>query len=421
MYDRIKLFINDFNLIFSNQFGFRKKYSTNHALLSIVEQIRKNLDNKIFSCGIFVDLEKAFDTVNHHILVDKLDHYGIRGVASKWISSYLSNRKQHVKLNSVKSNDEKVTCGVPQGSIIGPLLFIIYINDMHNALNNSTGYHFADDTNLLCSSKEQANLYKIANKELRTLYEWLCVNRLSLNVAKTEFIIFRPTRSKIDERVTLKLAGIKLFESTKIKYLGIILDSRLTWKHHVHELCKKLNRAVGMIYKIRDYCNKNVLRSLYFSLFNSHLTYGLPAWGECDTKYSNKLLLLQKKIVRSISFADFNAPTDPLFKELKILKFHDLYKCQLASLMWDYDKGTLPESLNPLFTKRSDVHSLNLRNARDDRLYIARKQTTRFGINSFSHKGSLLLNELKDLEIYNRSVSKMCFLKKYKKSIFESY
>ena len=128
-----------------------------------------------------------------------MDHYGIRGVANKWISSYLSNRKQHVKLNSVKSNDEKVTCGVPQGSILGPLLFIIYINDMHNTLNNSTVYHFADDTNLLCSSKTQANIHKIANRELNNLYEWLCVNRLSLNVAKTEFIIFRPTRKRLDE------------------------------------------------------------------------------------------------------------------------------------------------------------------------------------------------------------------------------
>ena len=125
--------------------------------------------------------------------------------------------------------------------------------------------------------------------------------------------------------------------------------------------------------------------------------------------------------MRAISFADFTAPTKPLFKELKILRFHDLYKCQLASLMWDYDKGTLPESLNPLFKKRSDVHSLNLRNARNDRLYIASKRNTRFGINSFSHKGSLLLNELKDLEIYNRSVSKPCFLMKFKNSIFEGY
>merc|ERR1711964_948018 len=119
----------------------------------------------------------------------------------------------------------------------------------------------------------------------------------------------------------------------------------------------------------------------------------MTVWGECDAKYSNKLLLLQKKIVRAISFSDFTAPTMPIFKELNILRFHDLYKCQLASLMWDFDKGTLPESLCPLFTKRSDVHSLNLRNARKDRLYTASRKSTRYGINYFSHKGSLLLNE----------------------------
>ena len=217
------------------------------------------------------------------------------------------------------------------------------------------------------------------------------------------------------------MAGTKLYESTKIKYLGIILDSRLTWKHHVHELCKKLNRAVGMVYKIRDYCTQNVLRSLYFSLFNSHLTYGLPVWGECDAILSNKLLLLQKKIVRALSFADYSAPTNPIFKELNILKFQDLFKCQLASLMWDFDKGTLPESLVPLFIKRNNVHSLNLRNAKNDKLYTASKKATRYGFHSFSHKGSLLLNELKDTAVYNESVSKFCFLKKYKKNTFEGY
>ena len=123
MYDRIELFINDCDLIYQKQFGFRKKYSTNHALLSTVEQIRKNLDNKTFTCGVFVDLEKAFDTVNHTILIKKLNHYRIRDSASKWICSYLNNRNKHVKLNGTPSRNERVTCGVPQRSILGPLLF----------------------------------------------------------------------------------------------------------------------------------------------------------------------------------------------------------------------------------------------------------------------------------------------------------
>ena len=154
MHTRVYDFLEQCDVIYKFQFGFRKKYSTNHSLLSIVENIRDKLDNKTFSCGVFVDLEKAFDTVNHSILLKKLDHYGIRGQANKWFSSYFSRRQQKVSLNGESSNYSKISCGVPQGSILGPLLFLLYINDMHCAMKNSLVHHFADDTNLLCSNKD---------------------------------------------------------------------------------------------------------------------------------------------------------------------------------------------------------------------------------------------------------------------------
>ena len=198
-------------------------------------------------------------------------------------------------LDGVTSTKQGVTCGVPQGSILGPLLFIIYINDMHNAVKKSLVHHFADDTNLLYEDKNPKNIRKVMNSELASLYEWLCANRLSLNVDKTEFIIFRPPRQKLSDRIVLELNHIKIFESNKIKYLGLILDSRLTWKAHISELSKKLSRSIGMLYKIRDYSSKTVLRSLYFSLFHSHLTYGLPVWGNADKKCIDNIAKLQKK------------------------------------------------------------------------------------------------------------------------------
>ena len=165
-----------------------KKYSTNHALLSITEKIRSYLDNKTFACGVFVDLEKAFDTVNHKILLSKLEHYGIRGRSNSWLKSYLSNRDQCVKLNGSTSTKQTISCGVPQGSILGPLLFIIYINDMNQAFENCITHHFADDTNLLYAHKDPKILKKVVNKDLFLLFQWLCANRLSLNVSKTEFL-----------------------------------------------------------------------------------------------------------------------------------------------------------------------------------------------------------------------------------------
>ena len=238
MYNRIELFLSEFDIIYKLQFGFRKKYSTEHALLSIVEEIRNNLDNGEFSCGVFIDLEKAFDTVNHQILLSKLDHYGIRETALTWIASYLSNRKQSVKLNGVNSKYERVSCGVPQGSILGPLLFIIYVNDMHTAVKSSIMHHFADDTNVIFSNKNPNKLAKTLNRDLKLLFEWLCANRLSLNVSKTEFIIFRPPKRNLDKRIVLKLNRNKIYESNKIKYLGLILDSSLSWKHHITNLLK---------------------------------------------------------------------------------------------------------------------------------------------------------------------------------------
>ena len=188
MHTRLYHFLDECNIFYDLQFGFRKRFSTNHALLIIVEDIRSNLDNKTFACGVFVDLEKAFDTVNHKILLSKLSHYGIRGVANNWFSSYICERQQQVTLNGATCPFLNISCGVPQGSILGPLLFLIYINDMHVALKNSTVHHFADDTNLLCSHEDPKVFRKLMNDDLKLLFIWLCANLVSLNVAKQNLL-----------------------------------------------------------------------------------------------------------------------------------------------------------------------------------------------------------------------------------------
>ncbi len=161
------------------------------------------------------------------------------------------------------------------------------------------------------------------NKDLQRLYEWLCANRLSLNVSKTEFIVFRPPKKALTKRIVLKLNGTKIYESNKIKYLGVILDSRLRWNHHINELTKKLNRVVGMIYKVRHDSTQKVLLSLYYSLFQSHLSYWISIWGTRNDGYISKLSVLQKKIIRALTFSDFNAHSSPLLKAHNILKISD--------------------------------------------------------------------------------------------------
>ena len=280
MYSRLYSFLNIYNCITELQFGFRANHSTSHALVSITEQIREALDTGHFACGIFIDLQKAFDTVDHDILVSKLDYYGVRGIAKSWFTSYLHNRKQFVSINGFNSSLKSINFGVPQGSVLGPLLFLICINDLNISVKNSVMHHFADDTNLLLIDKSIKVLCKKVNYDLKGITNWLNANRISLNINKTEFIIFRKPRKLIDFEIKIKLNGKRIYPSTKIKYLGVLLDEHLSWKPHIDELTKKLNRSNSMLSKIRYYVDENTIRSLYFSIFSSHISYCCQVWGQ---------------------------------------------------------------------------------------------------------------------------------------------
>ena len=180
-------FLNNNNIIYNLQFGFRQQYSTSRALINITENIRKAPDDGNIGCGVFADLQKTFDTVDHQILLAKLNHYGIRGVSNDWFKSYLSNRNQYVYINGFDSGPTAISCGLPQGSVLGPLLFLLYINDLNQAMKSCKVHHFADDTNLLCLSNSIKKLNKLVNTDLKHLLNWLNVNKISLNVKKLKW------------------------------------------------------------------------------------------------------------------------------------------------------------------------------------------------------------------------------------------
>ena len=204
MHKRLYEFFESHNILFENQFGFRKNNSTVYALMEITEKIKESVDNGKFGCGIFIDLKKAFDTVNHKILLDKLEHYGVRGTLLKWFESYLTDRKQFVFYNGVSSDVKDISCGVPQGSVLGPLLFLIYINDLPDISDKLKFFLFADDTNMYYESNNLQNMEKFINQELKKLSLWLHVNRLALNVSKTNFVIFHAYNKPLKYNVTLK-------------------------------------------------------------------------------------------------------------------------------------------------------------------------------------------------------------------------
>ena len=281
MFTRVYDFLEKHKCIYKLQFGFRTKHSTNHALINITETIRSALDSKKIAAGIFVDLQKAFDTVNHEILIQKLNHYGVRGTVNKWFLSYLSNRSQSVSILGFESDILTIKHGVPQGSVLGPLLFLIYINDLNAAIKYSKVYHFADDTNLLNVSNDPRKVQKQLNIDLKLLYKWLLANKISLNCAKTESIIFYIPGHKPTYNFKLKMNGHLVRPSEYIKYLGIYLGSTLhPGKAHCDILVKKLKRANGMLCKIRHYVPPTELKSIYYAIFSSHMMYGAQIWGQ---------------------------------------------------------------------------------------------------------------------------------------------
>ena len=231
MYKRLYNFLELHEVLYNLQFGFRASHSIDHALISLTESIKNTLDNKKYGCGIFIDLQKAFDTVNHQILLSKLEHYGIRGTALAWFSSYLCNRSQYVSVNGHNSNCLNITCGVPQGSVLGPLLFLIYINDLPNSSTKLTFYLFADDTNIYYESHCLYKLQKVVNKELKLVKKWLDANKLALNVEKTNFIIFHSLKNLLHETVNIKIGKKHVKQVKYVKFLGLLLDE--TWPGNI--------------------------------------------------------------------------------------------------------------------------------------------------------------------------------------------
>ena len=381
IFKRVSSFVEKNNTLFSHQFGFRSKHSTTHALINITEKIREALDQKKVACGIFVDLQKAFDTVNHEILLKKLSHYGFRGFINDWFRSYLFQRKQRVCLNGFESDTKMILHGVPQGSVLGPFLFLLYINDLHKCIKFSSTYHFADDTNILNISDNYSRLEKEINYDLKFLNNWLLANKISLNTDKTELIIFHKVRSVVPN-LKIVLNGKKLTHSPVIKYLGVYLDDTLMGTAHCEEIVKKLSRANGIIAKTRHFVPHEHLKNIYYATFSSNLSYAVQVWAQSLQSVQEKIFLLQKKAVRLLTFSAHLEHTEPLFKAEKILKIRDNIYLQNCLFVHDYFHGNLPKSFANIFTKASETHENFTRHSNNGVIVPPHYKSTTYGLHS---------------------------------------
>jgi len=396
--ERLVSFLNTNNILINNQFGFRNKHSTLHALISLTENIRKNLDVGNFSCAVFIDLQKAFDTVDHEILLSKLNHYGVRGVANSWFRSYLTDRKQSVSANGVSSKYIKIKHGVPQGSVLGPLLFLIYINDLSNAILFIIFhvFHFADDTSLLFKFSLK-KIKKHLNFDLKFLQNWLNANKIALNALKTEVVLFRHHNKSINYNVRLKLNGVRLSFSPHVIYLGIELDCHLKLNPYVTNLCLKLRRANGALSKLRHFSPLSVLLTVYHSLFFSHINYASQIWGQATSPNISRVLQLQKSAVRIITFSNFRQPSKPLLHQLGVLSISDNVKLQNILLVFQILHNFAPTNICNLF---SLSHLNSGYPTRGSLLHLLNKplvRTTSFGINSIRYQCILNWNFLQSV------------------------
>jgi hypothetical protein len=411
--NRLDAFIEKHDTLSSSQYGFRSKMSTSLALLELTEEITTALDNKKCTIGVFIDLKKAFDTIDHKLLIKKLNHYGIRGIANTWLTSYLQNRQQYVNLDDENSDLANVVCGVPQGSILGPKLFILYINDICKTSSLLKFILFADDTTIFRSGNDPVQLGKDISKELTKLDIWFTTNKLSLNVSKTNFMLFSNYKKQSNVTVRIKETDIEMVYDSK--FLGVLIDHKLNWKKHISMIKSKLSKTIAIMHKAKYVLNKNACLILYYSLFLPYVSYCCEVWGNAYKTNLECIYLLQKKAVRIVCNVGYREHTNELFCDLHVLKLTDLVKVKSSMIIYNANKRLLPNNLQALFKISSDSNH-DTRQSNNIRQVFAR---TTLKSQCISIHGIKLWNSLDNNIKCAKNIHK--FQQMYKKKIFKLY
>ena len=388
-------YLTKFDLFSDTQFGFRKFHSTAGALLDCTNEWYINLDRKMFNLAVLIDLKKAFDTVDHQILLSKLELYGIKGQAINLLKSYLTNRKQRCQIRNSFSSERLIKCAVPQGSILGPLLFLLYINDLPHCLSKTKPRLFADDTNLTASANSMTDLEAAVNSDLENLRKWLIANKLSLNVAKTEFILIGSKsmmKNISNSHPNVFIENKQIKQVYECKTLRVKIDQHLSWKGNTDEICKKVTAGISAIRRIRPFVAQDTLILIYNAIVPPYFDYCSEVWDVFGAAQSKRLQKLQNRAARIIlnvsndvehNIALHALGWEPLQMERKKAKAKIMYK--LLNKMG-------PKSLTNLFSYKSEKTNYHLRDISSG-LCLPKPRTNNMK-NSFMYDGAQLWNSI---------------------------
>lgn len=351
--ERLANFLKTNGVLHKNQYGFIEGMGTADAMHEVIKEITNNLDKNKKCIGVFLDLAKAFDTVNHEKLLDVLSHYGVRGTVSNVFRSYLTNRVQHVRIMDNLSDPIIIKMGVPQGTVLGPILFIIYINSLLGLKLSAKIVSYADDTVALFNGNTWEHTKENVIEGMEIIKKWLDKYQLSLNTEKTKYVAFSVNNHNRPEYNSIEINNLphKIKEIGEIKYLGIIIDKHLKWTQHINYVTNRVRKLVYKFYQLKDILSKNILIMVYKAIVESLFRYGILVWGGLYTTSLKKLKVIQNSILKIMYNKKRHYPTKLLYKNNEILNVRSLYI--LNACIYIYKKDELKVHIDNQYKTRS--------------------------------------------------------------------